>query len=126
MASPASLGVRELGRLCRLPKSTVARLVSVLEASEMVERTTDGKVLPGPGLARLRPVEGRPPPDLATALRPALEHLAAAHGEDAALAVDDGDRVVYLGEVSSDGPIRVPSASASGFRRISSRPGWCS
>jgi DNA-binding IclR family transcriptional regulator len=115
VASETALGVRELGRRVGLPRSTAARLIGMLEGIEMVARTGDGKVRPGPGLARLAPSAGRPAPELSEVMRPILEQLVVAHGESAALSFDDGDRVLYVEEIGSDGPIQVPVNSGRLF-----------
>ncbi|MEM7093031.1 MAG: IclR family transcriptional regulator [Actinomycetota bacterium] len=109
VAARESLGVRELARRSGLPRSTVSRLVATLTDLEMLERTGDGSVLPGPGLATLQPDAGASP--LSVRLRPLLAELVSTFGEHAALSVDDTDRLLYVAQVSSEHPVSVPDVS---------------
>ena len=110
VAAEAPVGVRELGRRTGLPRSTASRLVAQLGAIGMVERTGDGLVAPGSALATLS-IDG-PRPLLRDRLRPLLVGLADTHGESAALAVDDGDAVLYVSQIDADNAVTAPDVEA--------------
>lgn len=76
----------------------------------MVDRTADGDVIPGGGLATLQ-VDAAIPPLLRDRLHPLLIDLVQAYGENAALAVDDGDALLYLSNVASENPVSVGDVS---------------
>jgi DNA-binding IclR family transcriptional regulator len=77
----------------------------------MVERTSDRQVVPGTALATLQ-IEGGPTPLLRDQLRPLLVELAHLHDESVALAIDDGDGVLYLAQIDAGSPIRAPDVHA--------------
>ncbi len=104
------IGVRELGRRTGLPRSTASRLVGRLTDIGMVERTADGLVVPGSALATLA-VDG-PQPLIRDRLRPVLLALADEHGESAALAVDDGDALLYVAQIDADNAVTAPDVKA--------------
>lgn len=110
VAADQAIGVRELGRRSGLPRSTVSRLVATLADLGMVARTTDGQVVAGSALATLQPAGTLrvAEPTMTDRLRPLLAELVAGHGEHAALAVDDGDEVRYLAQVSAEQPVSAP------------------
>ena len=105
------LGIRELGRRTGLPRSTTSRLIAGLVDLGMVERTSDRRVLPGSALATLQ-VDGGPAPLLRDQLRPLLIELADLHDESVALAIDDGDAVLYLSQIDAGSPVRAPDVHA--------------
>lgn len=110
VAAAAPVGVRELGRRTGLPRSTASRLVGQLTALGMVERTADGLVIPGSALATLS--IGGIRPSLRDRFRPLLVSLADAHGETSALAVDDGDAVLYVSQINADNAVTAPDVEA--------------
>lgn len=105
------LGIRELGRRTGLPRSTASRLIAGLVDLGMVERTRDRRVVPGSALATLQ-VQGGPAPLLRDQLRPLLTELADLHDESVALAIDDGDAVLYLSQIDAGSPVRAPDVDA--------------
>ena len=111
VAADRSLGVREIERRTGVPRSTVSRLLATLAELGMVERTAEGTARPGTALATLQPAGG-PTPLVRDVLRPLLVELVDATGENAALAIDDGDAVLYLSQISSSNPVRAPDVSA--------------
>lgn len=111
VAAGEPIGVRELGRRTGLPRSTASRLVGGLVGLGMVERTDDRLVVPGSALATLQPAGG-PAPLLRDQLRPLVLELAELHRESVALAVDDGDAVLYLSQVDAASPVRAPDVEA--------------
>lgn len=110
VASGESLGVRELARRSGLPRSTVSRLVGTLTDLGMIARTADGAAIPGSALATLAP-HGGSDPMLGDQLRPLLAELVQTFNENAALSVDDGDRLLYLSQVTADHAVSVPDVS---------------
>ena len=111
VAAGEPIGVRELGRRAGLPRSTASRLIATLAELGMVERTADRLVVPGSALATLQ-LDGGPQPLLRDQLRPLLVELAELHPESVALAVDDGDAVLYLSQVDAASPVRAPDVYA--------------
>ncbi len=110
VAADGPVGVRELGRRTGLPRSTASRIVGQLGAMGMVERTADGLVVPGSALATLS-VDG-PSPLLRDRLRPLLAGLADEFGESAALAIDDGDALLYISQIDADNAVTAPDVEA--------------
>ncbi len=106
VAAESPVGVRELGRRTGLPRSTASRLVATLERLRMVDRTPDGDVIPGGGLATLQ-IEAAAPPLLRDRLHPLLVDVEKEFGENAALAVDDGDMMLYVSNVATENPVSV-------------------
>ena len=76
----------------------------------MVDRTVDGDVVPGSGLATLQP-QSTTTPQLSDRLRPLVSELVRTFGEDAALAVDDGDAMLYIGHAESRNAVSVQDVS---------------
>jgi len=106
VASNKPVGVRDLGRRTGLPRSTTSRLVSTLERLRMVDRTPSGEVVPGPGLTTLQ-IAPSATPVLREQLHTLLVDLVGRFGENAALAVDDGDSLLYVSNVASSNPVSV-------------------
>ncbi len=106
VAAGEPLGVREIGRRAGVPRSTASRLVGQLERLRMVDRTSNGEVTPGSALATLQP-EASAMPLLSDRVRPLLVEMASRFGEDAALAVDDGDALLYVAQAASDNAVSV-------------------
>lgn len=96
VAESHPVGVRELARRAGLSPSTTSRTVGILCDLGMVEQTPSGAVRPGPALATLTRNVGRSPATLRDRLRPLSIELAATFGENAAIAIDDGEGVLYL------------------------------
>ena len=91
-----------------LSKSTVSRLLTTLESFAAVERGfVDGSYTPGKLIPALA---GRPgsTSQLLGVAHPYLVDLVERYGEDSALAVPDGDRVIYTDQAQSSHPIQVP------------------
>lgn len=111
VAAREPVGVRELERRTGVPRSTVSRLLTTLVKLGMLERSTDGAVRAGSALVTLQ-TDGWPAPLVRDQLRPLLVELVDATGESAALAVDDGDAVMYLSQINSSNPVRAPDVRA--------------
>ncbi len=101
------VGVTELAERVDLPKSTVARLLSSLEAEGAVEQTeAGGEYRLGPGLAD---IAGSTPPgrNLVAAARPHLLELAESLDEVAGLSIIQQGQVFYLDQTESSSNIQV-------------------
>jgi DNA-binding IclR family transcriptional regulator len=102
-------GVTELAERADLPKSTVSRLLSALEAEGAVEQLeTGGEYQLGNTLADLAGAAA-PGYSLITAARPHLMELTAQTGETSGLSVPDGDHVYYLDHVEAEEEVMVRS-----------------
>lgn len=106
VAADEPVGVRELSRRTGLPTSTTSRLVLQLERLRMVARASSGQIIPGSALATLQPGASATPL-VSDRLRPLLVELASHFGEDAALAIDDGDALLYVAHASSNNAVSV-------------------
>lgn len=103
--SPA--GLSECARRVDLPKSTVARLLSTLEANEAVERAEDGRMYRlGPMVQRMSAAAGGPA-QLAAFAWPYLEELTTLTGEAAGISIPDGYRVHYIDQTEATHPVQV-------------------
>lgn len=104
---PESIGVTEVAERVRLPKSTVARLLTALAAEGAVERVpggTDYRIG-----ERLVGIASRAVPtrSLIALARPHLVELADAAGEAAGLSIADGFLVHYIDQEDSPHPVGV-------------------
>lgn len=113
VASGEPLGVREIGRRTGLPRSTASRLVATLERLRMVSRDPSGGIVAGSALATLQ-TGASATPLLRDRLQPLLVELAQRFGENAALALDDGDRLLYISQVASEHPVSVHDVTGEG------------
>ncbi|MCY4622881.1 MAG: IclR family transcriptional regulator [bacterium] len=96
--SASDLGITELAERVGMPKSTVARLVKTLVELGAVERISPGATYRiGPRLSGLSTGRSRAV-ELAARARPHLKMLADGLGEDAGLAIPDGNRVHYIAQ----------------------------
>ena len=103
--SPA--GLSETARRVELPKSTVARLLSTLEAVEAVERDEDGRMYRvGPMVQRLSTAAGGPA-QLAAFAHPYIEELTELTGEAAGVSIPDGYAVHYVAQTEAEHPVQV-------------------
>lgn len=100
LAERGELGVTELASDLGVHKSTAFRLVSTLEAHDLVEQVTDrGKFRLGVGLLRLAGATSARL-DLVRESRPVTKQLAVAVGETVNIAVLSGSDALYLDQVS--------------------------
>jgi IclR family acetate operon transcriptional repressor len=112
--SQGPLGVTEIAERVGLPKSTVARLLSALQAEGVVERAPDRPLYRiGARLTALS-LPDAPGAGLVAIARPDLEDLAANVGEAAGLGIPDGFRVHYVDQV--DTPNAVQARDWTGTR----------
>lgn len=100
-------GITDLAERVDLPKSTVSRLLSALEAEGVVEQVEiGGDYQLGAGLVDLAG-SATPGRNLIAAARPHLVDLTEALGETAGVAVLDGEEVLYLDHVETDEEVQV-------------------
>lgn len=99
-------GVTTIAERVRLPKSTVARLLTTLEDLGAVERFDGARWRIGPGIAALSSAAS-PERSLIAVARPHLAELVAELGEDAGLGLPDGNEILYVDQVESDNPVQV-------------------
>lgn len=99
-------GVTAVAERLDLPKSTVARLLGSLETLGAVERLDGRRWQVGPGLRALTDAMS-PARSLAALVRPELAALVRSVGEDAGLALPDGNDVLYSDQVECDHPVQV-------------------
>lgn len=98
-ASGPGATATELAARCGLNRATAWRLLVTLESQRLVAVDAEtGRYTVGPGVADL--TGGSHVAALVAAARPTLEHLAAATGETAALAVDGPAGLTYVDEVA--------------------------
>ncbi len=101
------VGVTELAERVDLAKSTVARLLTALEAEQAVEQTgVGGEYRLGSGLVDLAGAAPRGR-NLVAAARPHLLELAESLDEVAGLSIIDGTRVYYLDQTESSSDVQV-------------------
>lgn len=112
-AASEPVGVRELGRMTGLPRSTAARLAAQLIDLGMLARSADGKVTTGPAVATLQPSGGPVQAGLEDRLRPLLLDLVDHFGESAALTVDTSAGAHYLAQVAGPSAVQVPDSSGA-------------
>lgn len=115
VAADGPVGVRDLARRSGVSKSTVGRLLGILTELGMVERTDDGSAAPGPGLVTLTAAVPRSPALLRERLRPLTSDLVRRFGENAAVAVDEGDALRYVDSVRVDAAVQVPDPTGGRF-----------
>ena len=108
VASPQPIGVRDLARRAGLAPSTTARTLGILNDLGMVERTAEGAARPGAALATLTHQIEQSPASLRDRLRPLTVDLMQEFGESAAIAIDDGDGVLYVVNSRATGALQVP------------------
>ncbi len=121
VASPEPVGVRELARRADLARSSVSRLVGVLEELGMVERTADGKAMPGLALQSLTG-GGDAPGHVGQRLRPLMAELVDRFGESAAVGFDSGEQFLYVAGERRGGAIQVtePTGEGSPYHLVAS------
>ena len=115
VTSGEPVGVRELGRRTGLSKSSVARLLATLDDLGMVERTQDGRAVPGSALATLNPTVGAPSATLRDTLRPLLTDLVGRYSESASIGVDAGSEFVYLATKNGPSAVQVPDIGSKTY-----------
>jgi DNA-binding IclR family transcriptional regulator len=96
-----AIGLADLARELKLPKTTVFRIVHTLEAMGFVQRLDDGRNFRlGPAVLTLG-FEYLAALELPEIARPALEALRDATGASSHLAIRDGTEIVYVSRYAS-------------------------
>ncbi len=122
-ASPRSVTLAQITNATRLPKSSVSRMLVTLEHLEMVEQVGPrGHYRIGPGLEVLAG-RGTSPQVLKQLGRPHLEKLVSQLGEDAALVVPEGKKVLYVNQVVADRTVQVQDWTGHTFPLHTLAPG---
>jgi DNA-binding IclR family transcriptional regulator len=123
--SVAPAGVSELADLVSLPKSTVARLLSTLEAMGAVDRVDEGTDYQiGQGLVELTGARDASA-TMVVAVRPYLAHLAEALGEAVGFGVPEGYTIHFLVQVESPQPVQVRDYSGLAVPMHIGPSGYC-
>jgi DNA-binding IclR family transcriptional regulator len=123
--SVAPAGVSELADMVSLPKSTVARLLSTLEAIGAVDRVEEGTDYQiGQGLVELTGARDASA-TMVVAVRPYLAHLADALGEAVGFSVPEGYNMHFLVQVESPQPVQVRDYSGLAFPMHIGPAGMC-
>ena len=100
-------GISELSRRIDLPTSTVARLLSALEGSKVVERSKQGyEYQLGPKIMQLV-TKANPGQALLSLARPFMVNLVDQLFEDVGLSIPTGYEVQYVGQVSCANPVQI-------------------
>ncbi len=107
VAADGPVGVRELARRSGLSHSTTGRMLGILTALGMVERTPDGSAIAGAGLATLTSSVADSIPVLRERVRPLTDDLAREFGENAAICVDDDSALLYIDSARIDTAVQV-------------------
>ncbi len=115
VAAGEPVGVRELARRAGLARSTTSRMLGILGDLGMVERDDTGAARPGAGLATLTRQVRRSPAVLRDQLRPLTVELERAHGENAAVGIDDGDGFLYLDSARVPAAVQVADPAGQSF-----------
>jgi DNA-binding IclR family transcriptional regulator len=122
-AADMPVGVRELGRLTGLPRSTAARIAAQLVDLGMLSRTTGGELTTGPAVATLQSSDGEIRIGLKDRLRPLLLELVDQFGESAALTVDTPAGAHYLAQIPGPSAVQVPDSSGASIPFHTVAPG---
>jgi DNA-binding IclR family transcriptional regulator len=110
--SPDGLSLSELALAVGMPKSTVHRLVSALEAEDFVTAAGAGKIHLGSGIARLGAAARN---DLREQVRPYLLRLHQQLEETVDLAVLDGGSARFIDHIPAPQRLRAVSAIGAAF-----------
>lgn len=98
--------LREIAATSALPKPTVHRMLATLERAGLLMRDADGRMSPGPRLARLS-LDAMLNASVRAPRHAILAALARNVGETVNLTMLDGSEVVYLDRVESAWPLRM-------------------
>lgn len=101
------IGISDLGKTLKLPKSTVHRLATTLVDANMLEQSAEnGKYRPGLVLFELGSLVRRKM-DVSSEAKPFLMALREKTGETVHLAILDGDTIMYINSLESKQAIRM-------------------
>jgi len=100
-------GISDLSRRSGLPTSTVARLLSALEESEVIERIDDGyEYKLGPRILQMASKSNKGETLLAIA-RPHMVNLVDQLFENTGLSISSGYEIQYVGQVNCANPVQI-------------------
>jgi DNA-binding IclR family transcriptional regulator len=102
----APMSLRDAAEASALPKPTVYRMLAMLEAAGLLVRESDGRVSPGPRLARFS-LDTLLHASVRAPRHAILASLAGTVGETVNLTMLDGSEVVYLDRVETAWPLRM-------------------
>lgn len=106
-----------------LPKSTASRLVSTMVGIGVIERVPEAGYVFGRELrAIVHPGVG--PSDLVGVSATYLRDLVRDVGEDAGLAIPDGDHMLYIDQVQKTGPVQVRDWTGERFENHTTAAGY--
>lgn len=108
---PQGMSVSALAKAAGLPRTTVHRLVTSLEAQQLLSLSAQGVRL-GPALARLAASAHT---DLVALARPAMESLGRRTRETVDLSVCRGTHAILVSQFASDRELRVVSPVGTAF-----------
>jgi len=111
VASDGPIGLAELAREARLPKSSAHRIAKALEREDLLVAGVDGRLAIGPGLLRLAGRDAA----LETLVRPCLERLQAELAETVDLSVLDGASARFVDQLPAPRRLRAVSAVGDSF-----------
>lgn len=118
---PAGLSLGELAKLLQLPRSTVQRIVDALDEENLVIAASPTRgVRLGPALLALASATRF---EIAELARPVLEEISRECGETVDLSLMDGDKLVFVDQVSGVHRLRAESAVGVSFPLHSTAPG---
>lgn len=118
---PNGLTLGELAKLLQLPRSTVQRIVDALDDENLVMSASPTRgVRLGPALLALAAAARF---EIAEIARPLLEEISRECGETVDLAQLDGDKLVFVDQVSGSHRLRAESAIGVSFPLHSTAPG---
>jgi DNA-binding IclR family transcriptional regulator len=118
---PTGLSLGELSKLLGLPRSTVQRIVDALDEENLVIAASPTRgVRLGPALLSLAEVTRF---EIAEIARPVLEEIARECGETVDLSLLDGEKLVFVDQVSGLHRLRAESAVGVSFPLHSTAPG---
>jgi len=123
VAADAPVGVRELSRRSGLSKSADGRLLGILDALGMIERTSSGAALPGAGLATLTRRVERTPAWLREQLRPLTVELEREFAENAAVGIDSPAGLLYLASTRTAAAVQVADPAGESYPHHLVAPG---
>lgn len=118
---PAGLSLGELAKLLGLPRSTIQRIVDALDDENLVIAASPTRgVRLGPALLALAAATRF---EIAELARPVLQEISRDCGETVDLSLLDGDKLVFVDQVSGVHRLRAESAVGVSFALHSTAPG---
>lgn len=118
---PDGLSLGELAKLLKLPRSTIQRIVDALDDENLVIAASPTRgVRLGPALLALAAATRF---EIVEVARPTLQEISRECGETVDLSLLDGDKLVFVDQVSGVHRLRAESAVGVSFALHSTAPG---